>query len=225
MILVEGMLDLVFPRGCLACERFLGGSRFTYLCPACWRDLLVRPPGRGRMQGLACDAAATAGPYEGTMRRLIHAFKFSGRRSAALPLGRLMAQRRAVESDPRAPRFDLIVPVPLAPSKRRRRGFNQALLLAGQLGRLLGVEVSEALSRARDDGAQSLLPATRRAANVRGSFRVRGGSSVAGCRVLLVDDVITTGSTASECARSLKRSGALWVEAFAAAGTRDIFMF
>jgi len=113
--------------------------------------------------------------------------------------------------------FDVIVPVPLHPARRRERGFNQAELLARSLSRLTGLPVMLVLERVRYTTTQTAFDRTERMENLRNAFRLRPARNVRGSRVLLVDDVLTTGSTLSECARVLKESGASSVHAATAA--------
>lgn len=151
----------------------------------------------------AFDAAYCFGAYEGALRELIHLYKYGRVRTLAAPLGALLAA-----GVPRDERFDLIVPVPLHWRRQWRRGFNQSELLAREIGRRSGVEVRALLRRTRATRAQAGLSHSGRRENVRTAFRLRRRTSLDGLRVLLVDDVLTTGSTASACARVLKRAGA-----------------
>ncbi|MFN7919022.1 MAG: ComF family protein [Bryobacteraceae bacterium] len=161
------------------------------LCPLC-RDGLT-----------GFDAAYTYGGYEGALRRLIHVFKYDGVTTLAEPLGRLLA--RAL---PRDIEFDLVVPAPMHWRRRWSRGFNQAELLAREIGRRISVPVKPALRRGRNTPSQAGLTSAARRRNLAGAFRVSDPKKVAGKHVLLVDDVLTTGTTAAVCARALKRAGA-----------------
>jgi len=162
------------------------------------------------------DAVYSYGSYEGTLRQLVHLFKYDGMRPLARPLGRYL-----VEALPREAHFDLIVPLPLHWLKQWQRGFNQADLLAREVGRKWGVPVRNVMRRRRATSPQAGLTNAKRRANVRGAFRLAGagGRRLEGMRVLLVDDVVTTGATASACARILKRAGAAHVALLALART------
>jgi len=160
------------------------------------------------------DAVYSYGSYEGTLRKLVHLFKYTGVRPLARPFGELLA--RAL---PRDQRFDLIVPMPLHWFKRWQRGFNQADLLAQEIGRKWQVPVRNVVRRRKATSSQAGLSNAKRRANVQGAFRVARGQTLNGLRVLLVDDVLTTGATASACARALKRAGAAHVSLLALART------
>jgi len=148
--------------------------------------------------------ARSWGAYDGGLREAVHALKFGGRLGLAHPLGALMAG--VASADPVLRDVQAIVPVPLHPRRLRQRGFNQAEALARVVGRLLGVRVaSGVLRRMRHTPPQTELSAAERAANILGAFTVAG--STVWERALLVDDVMSTGSTASECARVLKQAG------------------
>jgi ComF family protein len=147
------------------------------------------------------DSAYCYGAYQGTLRELIHLFKYSGMRRLAAPLGKLMAAAL-----PRGQQFDAVAPVPLHWAKRWQRGFNQSELLARAIARRRRVPLIKALRRNLSTRAQAGLSNSQRRENVAGAFRAR--RRVAGLRILLIDDVMTTGATAAACARALKKAGA-----------------
>ena len=148
------------------------------------------------------DAVYSYGSYEGTLRELVHLFKYGGVRPLAGTFGRFL-----IQALPRETTFDLIVPMPLHWFKRWQRGFNQADLLARVIGKKWNVPVRSVIRRRRATSPQAGLTNAKRRANVRGAFQITRGRSLQGMRVLLVDDVVTTGATASACARVLKRAG------------------
>ncbi len=160
---------------------------------------------RGGRRGY--DSAYCYGAYEGPLRELIHLYKYGGIQTLARPLGELLWAAL-----PREERYDAIAPVPLHWLRRRRRGFNQAEMLAREVERRSGLPMVHALKRARSTSAQAGLSNTARRKNVAGAFRCRTGMAKAGRldgkRVLLVDDVLTTGATAAACATALRRAGA-----------------
>ena len=149
------------------------------------------------------------------MREALHAFKFRGRRALAAPLGDLLGDMggRLPAGVPA-----LLLPVPLHPRRERERGFNQASLLARRVGRAWRVAVrDDVLVRAVATPSQTELDAPARRANVRDAFRLRRPEAIRGCHVLLVDDILTTGATLSECARCLREGGAATVGALTVA--------
>jgi ComF family protein len=161
------------------------------------------------------DAARAFGVYDSALMSLIHHFKYRGRPRLAVGLGQLLAAAYMDHYDHRPP--DLVAPVPLHPRRLRKRGFNQAYLLAGQLLRRVASEAGadasprlerELLRRRRATPPQTGLGRRQRWVNIRNAFEVGDSASVRQRRVLLVDDVLTTGATANECARVLKAAGA-----------------
>ncbi len=149
------------------------------------------------------------GLYDGSLRDIVHALKYDGRRSVARRLGALMRERGADVLDG----ADAVVPVPLHRRRLRARGFNQA----AELGRHLGLPLRHALRRVRATPSQTDLPAGERHANVRGAFALARRIDVRGARLVLVDDVSTTGATLDACARVLREAGAEDVRALTAA--------
>jgi ComF family protein len=188
----------VTPPACHVCGQPLPSwrtiSAAAERCAACRR----RPP--------AFDRGAVACDYADVLRAIVHAFKYDGRRSLALPLGRLLhAAGHAVLDG-----ADAVVPVPLHPWKRMRRGFNQA----ADLARTLGVPVRPVLRRSRATRTQAGLTPRERRRNVAGAFALAGWpwrarrAWVENQTLVLVDDVMTTGATFDACARVLKAAGA-----------------
>ena len=161
------------------------------------------------------DAVYSYGSYEGTLRELVHLFKYGGVRPLAGTFGKFLAQAL-----PRDTSFDVIVPMPLHWFKQWQRGFNQSNDLAREIGKKWNVPVRNVIHRKKATRPQAGLTNAKRRENMSGAFRVPRGRSLAGMRVLLVDDVVTTGATASACARALKRAGASRVT-FLALARRD----
>jgi ComF family protein len=149
------------------------------------------------------DYARAAAQYVDPLRAALGALKFDGRRALARPLADLVVEQCAAALPADA---DALVPVPLGRARERARGFNQAALLAERLARALGPPVRGWLARTRSTRPQSELGAAERRANVRDAFHARPG--VRGRHVIVVDDVLTTGATAAECARALREAGA-----------------
>lgn len=230
--LLRGFDRAVEPRRCPACSAF--SPYADRLCSAC-RVLLQPARRRACSRGCAdqsCDACRrriaplahvrALWEYRGTAGALIRRAKLAGDSAALGYLARALCRRfdRRDASWRRAS----VVPVPLTRRKRRLRGFNQAEVLADRLAQRLEIPRVHALSRVRDtevQGAQTSRAA--RQANVAGAFVLaRAGRSVRGLRVLLVDDVITTGATLRECARVLRAAGVVRVDALVCAQSREI---
>ena len=171
------------------------------------------PASGGHLCGLcrlappAFDVARSFGAYEGDLRRLIHLLKYDGMR----PLAKALAAKMAPVA-PRVGTVELVVPVPLHRSRRWSREFNQAELLARELSRLVGIPCRPGgLRRVRSTPPQAGLSHRQRRENVRGAFAAADAACIKGRRVLLVDDVMTTGATLDACARVLKAAGARYV--------------
>lgn len=217
---------------CAACDTPLESPTRGPVCEHCWNRIVpITPPicetcaeplpswrvislerqrcARCRRRHTAVSRARAIGPYDGALRDIIHALKYGGRRSLAAPL----AARLRMHGADVLTGADVAVPVPLHRSRRRWRGFNQA----ADLARHLGVPVTDAIRRTRATRSQTDLPAARRHANVRDAFALRRRHRVAGCCVVLVDDVSTTGATLEACAKVLLDAGAREVRALTAA--------
>lgn len=150
--------------------------------------------------------------YDGALRTAIHRFKFKGRKKLAQALGIIIVQYLSQSPSLEMSEIDLIVPVPLHQKRLRQRGFDQTDLLAQVIGRYFGVDVSHALIRTKNTKAQFELPRQERFKNINGVFHVTDKSAVQGKRILLFDDIYTTGATISECSKALKKAGAKRVE-------------
>jgi ComF family protein len=234
------MKNLVVPVFCHGCSARLLTEENGFFCPTCWEHSprIERPfctqcghphPGAvgfGTRSNFPCADCRDHPPkhlrrmwgaarYDGPVAEAIRLFKFNGRRRLAEPLAIMMAEfaERELDQEP----FDILVPVPLHRVRLRARGFNQSALLAERLAEAMGLPVSEALVRVRPTRVQSLLDDTERPANIVGAFGVREEHPFRDARVLLIDDVVTTGSTVTECAAALRRAGAREVSVFAAA--------
>ncbi len=225
----RSITDIVFPPLCLGCQTRL--SDHDALCPECWRGIdFIRPPICDRfgipmpydIGAPMVSAAAAANPplfdraravarYDGLMRALIHDFKFRDLHDARRLFGRWLCQAgENLISD-----CDVVVPVPLARWRLLSRRFNQAHLLADEIARTTHKPLlSTALKRVRSTPHQVGLTRLQRERNVAGAFAIDPAysSKIAGKNVLLVDDVMTTGATASESAKVLRSAGAARID-------------
>ncbi|MGY2052761.1 ComF family protein [Methylobacterium sp. JK268] len=230
---LRAALELIYPPTCIACGAATGTPHG--LCPACWRGMrFIERPFCERlgtpfaidlgMPGLVSPAALADPPafararaavrYDLTARRLVHRLKYEDRLDLARAMGAMMARAgRDLIAE-----ADVIVPVPLWRWRLWRRRFNQAMLLARHAARGSGVPIAPGLlARVKRTRPQVGLTRAARAENLQGAFRVprAARARLAGRRVLLVDDVMTTGSTANAAARALLRGGAAAVDLLA----------
>jgi ComF family protein len=217
------LLDLVLPQRCPLCATPL--DRGPALCGACWSALpLVVPPvcdvlgtpfphamGSGAVSPAALAAppvyarARSAALHEGPARRLVHALKFADRHEVAGLMARLMARAGRELLDP----ADAVLPVPLHPRRLFSRRFNQSAMLARDIARLSGRPLLlDVLMRKKPTRRQVGLTRRQRARNVQGAFAVRDAEAIRGKRLVLVDDVLTTGATVEAAARVLLKAGA-----------------
>jgi ComF family protein len=188
----------------LSADYFCASCRTPFLNPAPLDSLGLCQLCRRGLRGF--DSAYSYGAYDGVLQQLIHLFKYARVRPLAAPLGAFLAS-----AIPRDQRFDVVVPVPLHWRRRWARGFNQSALLAQAVARRYGISVVSALRRRRATTSQAGLTHARRRLNVADAFVVKRNKVVAGRRILLVDDVMTTGATATSCALALKQAGARYV--------------
>ena len=230
--LADALLSILLAPACAACERPLDEPTRGPVCHRCWAAIVpVTPPvcdacgdplpswrlislecsrcPRCRRRDLLVTHGRAIGVYDGSLRAIVHALKYDGRRSLAKPLAALLAEHGSSVLEG----ADVVVPVPLHRSRRRTRGFNQA----AEIARYLPAPTAHALKRVRATPSQTDLPAAKRHANVRDAFAVRRRADVTTQVVVLVDDVSTTGATLDSCARVLLEAGAREVRALTVA--------
>lgn len=221
------LLELLFPgrKNCIVCGRSTGGAdclcrlcqdkiikRRNFFCPVCGRywpeegvltetapvcgDCLSSPP--------PFFAARSLGVYGGVLKDSIYLFKFQRQRLISVSLGRLMAELFLQEKAFKG--THVLVPIPLSIEKIRERGFNQCELLAVETGKRLGIPVNACLHKVKNTPSQSKLTRGSRRESVKGAFELR--ANLSGEKVLLIDDIFTTGATVGECAQVLLEGGA-----------------
>ena len=211
------LLDLLFPPKCVFCGKVLDSGE-DGLCARCQRDLPWLADGEAELTGEFFSLCTAPLRYQDKVRDSIRRYKFNGRRGYHKLYGKLVAQ---CVHDHLAGRYDLITWVPLSSQRKKERGYDQAFLLASAAALELGEVAVETLRKERHTAAQSgLTEAAQRRANVLGAYTPVDPELVAGKRVLLIDDVVTTGSTLSECARTLRTMGAADVVCAALARAR-----
>ena len=238
------LLNLIFPPKpqCPFCNETVPGGELCGRCLAVIEKYRREPycnrcgrlPGKGaalynKSTALLCYEcrkrdwpfvlARAAGPYESIMKEAIHRFKYAERRSLAGPLAGLMAE--TIRAEPSFAVVDLILSVPLSGEKLRHRGFNQAALLAREVGALLQIPVDgRSLVKGFETPSQAGLSRSARESNLAGAFQVTNAGKLQGKNILLIDDVFTTGSTLSAAATVLIKSGARQVFGLTAATGR-----
>jgi len=214
----QDLLDFIFPNHCYICSLHLESSR-RFVCQNCLESMPVlaepicpvckkfrsslRPEHTCRTNLQSVYSVWTYSELAGI---LIHKFKYEGKTA----LGVMLAKKLAAElkKNDFLSAMDVIIPVPLYPARKRERGFNQAEIIAKELAETYGLALwTETLRRAKNTRDQTLLSAQQRQENVRNAFRTSDGTELLGQNVLLVDDVVTTGATLNECARTLGEAG------------------
>jgi ComF family protein len=225
--ILTGIADLIFPPCCITCDDLLERHGAIPFCPSCLdRIRFIRSPlcprcgvpfpvteGEDRLCGDCLTekkpyaVARSVGRYEETLLTAIHRFKYRGRAAIGVILGGIMADFAGMIWDMKV--FERIVPVPLHRKRLRERGFNQAVILARELAKRFDIPLDfMSLRREVFTPPQVGLGREERSANIHGAFSARHPERIAGWRILLVDDVYTTGSTLAECSRILIRAKA-----------------
>ena len=237
---------MLFPDVCAVCDTPVSGEELELgICRSCWHGIREIGPHvcfqcglplgssevhesfkqfkcsscRGKKR-IPYSALRSLYYYQSPLREIFHLFKFGG----YIALGERLAARlaEALEENSYFCQVDLVVPVPLHPMRQLKRGFNQSEILARRIGRQLGLPLElKAVARSRHTRPQSLLETSERGGNLKGAFKV-DSNLVKKKTILLVDDVVTTGTTINECCRSLKRAGASEVKAVTLARAESI---
>jgi len=220
--LLTALADFIYPPVCALCsgrlddEMFLCGDCFHQLEQAIHVCAAYRPSDFVHLQEpILFHRAVTCFHFDPDIEQLIHEVKYNHRKKMGRFFGRLMAR---ILADEIKPEFDLIVPVPLHTIRYRERGYNQSEALARGFAQERGLFVrTDCLKRVLHTKTQTMLSGKERQDNVREAFSVRKEKLCKGKRILLVDDVITTGATINGCARALKAAGANRITALALA--------
>lgn len=205
MKLGTAVLDLLFPPKCTFCQKLLEDPR-ALMCPACQEKLswLEGPAAERKLEGISLCVSPLW--YKDGVRESIHRYKFSGMRQYSKTYGVLTAQ---CVQDHLEGKYDLISWTPVSRWRKWKRGYDQAFLLARETASHLEMEVTSLLKKVKHNPAQSGIEEdAKRRANVTGVYKVPRPELVKCKRVLLMDDVVTTGETLSECARMLREAGA-----------------
>jgi competence protein ComFC len=228
----QRILDLIYPRWCLACGLSLQATQHFYVCPDCIRKIDYIPPDEacprcGHALGpyrqniknqIACPdcrgngltfikQVIAVGKYDNILRNLILQFKYGSERLLAAPLAALLIER--LKTSGIINQIDIIIPVPLHVKRLKTRGFNQAELVAQYISRAYKTPFSvDNLIRIKDITPQAALPRQARLTNPQNAFALKKPAEIRKKNILLIDDVLTTGATAQEIARVLREAGA-----------------
>lgn len=223
-VIAKNLINLIYPLHCAACARPLDPINKERVCKGCLERIRQNPKpycrkcGRSTDKGnsicaecrktkLDFDRAWAACLYEGPMKELIHSLKYNGVLSLSTTLSRII-NSFIMENSEILNGIDIVTYVPLHSNRMRKRGFNQSLILASNLSKEFAIPLSHALFKAASTRNQNELTRDERLVNLDGAFKLKSGMDLTGVKVLLIDDVMTTGATLSECAKVLKNAGA-----------------
>ena len=223
-----GFLDILYPRHCFACDKSLHEEKDIYICKTCSEKINnveikrcikcgseLGPSALTTIKGcpecvnanLRFERSFFVSNYDDPLRKLIHQYKYNKHECLARPFGDLLINQLLIHEI--ISEIDIVVPVPLHWRKKLERGFNQSELIAKRICKKLSLPISiNNLCRIKNTLSQTQLPRAQRQKNVSGAFRIKQPKVFIKKQMLLVDDVLTTGITASECARNLKKAGA-----------------
>jgi len=236
--LKSSLLDFVFPANCILCGSHLspetgeesseGSCPASLICLECWESLNVLPhplcPKCRAFLNQSQDAFANTrrcpncaesplrlnrslGLFDPNYQTLIHYFKYKRKITLGKKLGRRLGE--ILKEEEFLEDYDFLIPVPLHPSRERERGYNQSKILADEISRLTSLPLlDKVLFRKKNTRDQTYLTAEERERNVKGAFRLKHSLTLQGKKILLVDDVMTTGTTLKECSKILKEAGA-----------------
>lgn len=200
----EHVLDVFFPTRCVICRKVISAGK-PRICAECQDKLPLTQEG-GQQKGNYYSKCISAVYYEHDVRQAILRYKFSGASAYARAFGELTASCIYENLDAE---YDILSWVPLAPDRKRNRGYDQTQLLAAQTAKMLCQPLTATLRKKRGVKPQSKTGSPeRRRANISGAYRVVDPALIAGKRILLIDDIVTSGSTLSECSKTLLIAGA-----------------
>lgn len=238
-LVVEPILNLLFPVYCPVCDSYMERDKSRVLCPKCWDSIIrINPPycikcckpyysfnndNHRQKEGHLCnqcrririyfDHTLSGGIYDGALREAIHLFKYNGKKNLSTPLGDFLYDE--LKTKIAFEKFEYIIPVPLHKIRLKERGFNQTLLISRRLSKNSKIPIiTNVLKKKKPTPPQADLPLKDRKRNVRGAFFLKNPHKIHGRRIILLDDVYTTGSTVNECSRVLKKAGAAEVTVF-----------
>lgn len=207
----ERVIRLVYPVKCMVCDALLREDTTLYLCDSCHKMLPRYEKGFHPIPEIPyLNGLFAAFHYEEGIDSAIHAMKFKYQPKLSKTMAFLLYEEFLKE--PVFPNFDLIIPVPMHPRKKRQRGYNQSELVGRELSRYLNIPIdTDLLVKTRYTRPQSRLKREERLHNMEDAFTIVKGHEVSGKNILLVDDVVTTGTTLNTCAKILYEKGASWI--------------
>lgn len=218
------MIHFIFPPKCVCCGTILDIKAGIDLCDSCYRKIPFLKEGAlkkkpGLFLSCYCDAVVCVCEYSGIIKDLLIKYKFFKKPNYYRAIAGLIAGK--LKEMTNSKKFDIIISVPLFHLKEKTRGYNQSYLISKALSKKFDIpEESYLLSRIKDTGSQSLLLKKERGINIKGAFRANHPEKVNGKTILLVDDILTTGSTIDECCKVLKEAGAKEITALVVATGR-----
>lgn len=214
---IETAITFLFPAQCKVCDKNIGLESIPYLCKDCWGCLEIVTPPWCEICGInnidaVCDVCATTPPrygklrtiafYDDILQKIIHLYKFQKRKSLAKHLSYIMIKHQPQDFDFKE--YDYILPIPIHKNRLRERGFNQSTLIAQGISNEIGINIcSDALVRSKNTSPQSSLTRDARQTNVVGAFGIKNRSLIRDKRILILDDVYTTGATVKEAVNML----------------------
>lgn len=201
------LLNLIFPPKCIFCGGILDAGSDIFICDDCYLSIPFMKADYLGKSGNYCDSIICACEYAGVIKESLKRYKFYNKPGYYSTFGWILSEK--IKKVTNFHKFDIIISVPLHKKREKTRGYNQSLLISRAVAKTLGIpECSWLLERVRDTHSQSLLGMHERHINIREAFRVTYASKVRDKEILLIDDILTTGSTVEECGRVLKECGA-----------------
>ncbi|MCL5069406.1 MAG: ComF family protein [Actinobacteria bacterium] len=222
----KNIIKLIFPTKCIFCREFTDMGKEIEICELCYRKLNFIPDRFGiipcgQLQTIYFESFISVFEYSGIVKKSLQRFKFHNKPSYFRTYARMLSEK--VKKVTSIDSFDIVISVPLFYNKERIRGYNQALLISKALSRETGIiEGSRLIKRIKDTGSQSLLSKKQRDFNIKDAFEIVDINAIRGKSILLVDDILTTGSTINECSKVLKKAGAIKVVAAVVATGRSM---
>ncbi|MHB8063911.1 MAG: ComF family protein [Ruminiclostridium sp.] len=219
------LIEYFFPPRCVFCNELLKVEAPIYICEKCagkigYYNNIINSLNLPRNIETYCDGMVCVGKYSDSLKNSLKRFKFSNKPSYYRAFGKLLALK--VQNTMQLCQIDMIIPIPLHRSRQKQRGYNQAELIGQCVAKLLCIPLeSNILEKTSESKSQSMLSRSERLSNVEGLFKVLNAETVYNKNILIIDDIITTGSTVNECSKVLKQAGARNVIAGVIATTRN----